>query len=95
MISSSKYLPRKVRVRVGNSTFAPLWSADQAWTEHVCSRLGPALGVGVAGAHTWPGERPARWDALSPAPQEQNREEQRWGVGQGFLLDIQEPARRR
>lgn len=52
-------------------------------------------GVGVAGAHTWPGEHPARWDALSPAPQEQNREEQRWGVGQGFLLDIQEPARRR
>ena len=52
MISSSKYLPRKVRVRVGNSTFAPLWSADQAWTEHVCSRLGPALGGGGGwGAH--------------------------------------------
>lgn len=46
MISSSKRLPRKVRVHVGNSTFAPLWSANQAWTEPVCSRLGPALGCG-------------------------------------------------
>lgn len=81
MISSSKHLPRKVRVHVGNSTFAPLWSADQAWTEPICSRLGLALGCGGG----W-----GRWDALSPAPHQQNREVQSCGVGQGFLLDIQE-----
>ena len=55
MISSSKRPPRKVRVHVGNSTFTSLWSADQAWTERLCSRLGPALGCGGGYGGGWGG----------------------------------------